>query len=146
MRVSEVMTRSCDSVRVRQRLKNVAVRMLDNDIGALFINDYKAQVAGITTDRDITIRAVARGAEASDQVAPYMSRDVISCYEDDDLETAIQIMEEQQIRRLLVCNDNDEPVGMLAQADIARALGRAPLTGEMLQMISEPDQTGRPAH
>jgi predicted transcriptional regulator len=67
-----------------------------------------------------------------------MSRDVISCYEDDDLESAAKIMEEQQIRRLMVCDHNDQPVGMLSQADIARALGRAPLTGEMLRNISEP--------
>ncbi|HEX5512998.1 MAG TPA: CBS domain-containing protein, partial [Gammaproteobacteria bacterium] len=63
---------------------------------------------------------------------------VISCYEDDDLESAAKIMEEQQIRRLMVCDHNDQPVGMLSQADIARVLGRAPMTGEMLRNISEP--------
>lgn len=146
MRVNEVMTRNCDAVRVGETLQNAARRMREENIGALFVNDDNAQVTGIITDRDIAIRAVADAAAATDTVGDYMSRDVIACYEDDDIETAIQIMEEQQIRRLMVCNDNDEPVGMLAQADIARALGRAPLTGEMLQSISEPGGEDRAAH
>lgn len=137
MHVNEIMTRSCSAVRISETLQNAAQRMREQDIGALFVNDDNAQVAGIITDRDIAIRAVAEAAAPTDQVGDYMSRDVITCYEDDDLETAIQIMEEQQIRRLMVCNDRDEPIGMLSQADIARALGRAPLTGELLQSISE---------
>lgn len=138
MRVSEAMTRHCEAVKASDSLRQAAQRMRDKDIGALFVNDDSGQVAGIITDRDITVRAVAEAASADSDVSRYMSRDVISCYEDDDLEQAARIMEEQQIRRLMVCNHNDEPVGMLAQADIAQALGRAPLTGEMLRDISRP--------
>ena|SRR5690625_1641356 len=146
MRVSEVMTRGCDTVRINETLQNAAERMREKDIGALFVNDEKAQVAGIITDRDIAVRAVATAADASDMVGAYMSRDVITCYENDDIDAAVKIMEDQQIRRLLVCNDKDEPVGMLAQADIARALGRAPLSGEMLQSISRPEDESRVSH
>jgi len=138
MRVSEVMTRGCEAVRMDDNLQNAAQRMRDQDIGALFINDESGQVTGIITDRDIAVRAIAAGADASSRIADFMSRDVISCYEDDDLEAAANIMEEQQIRRLLVCDEKEHPVGMLAQADVARALGRAPVTGEMLRNISEP--------
>lgn len=138
MRVSEAMTRNCEAVTLSDSLQNTAARMRDRDIGALFVNDDRGEVAGIITDRDIAVRAVAEAADASRPVSEYMSRDVISCYEDDDLEQAARIMEEQQIRRLMVCDHSDRPIGVLAQADLARALGRAPLTGEMLRDISEP--------
>jgi predicted transcriptional regulator len=138
MRVNEVMSRDCEAVKASESLRQAAQRMRDRDIGALFVNDDNGQVAGIITDRDIAVRAVAESASPDSQVSEYMSRDVISCYEDDDLEQAARIMEEQQIRRLMVCNHNDEPVGVLAQADLARALGRASLTGEVLREISQP--------
>lgn len=138
MRVSEAMTRNCESVKADESLRNAALRMRDNDIGALFVNDDSGQVAGIITDRDIAVRAVADAANPDQRVAEFMSRDVISCYEDDDLEQAARIMEEQQIRRLMVCNHDDQPVGVLAQADVALALGRAPLTGELLRDVSQP--------
>lgn len=138
MRVSEAMTLGCEAIRADESLQHAAQRMRDQDIGALFVNDERGQVAGIITDRDIAVRAVAAGASPEREVAEYMSRDVISCYEDDALETAAGIMEEQQIRRLMVCDAQDQPVGLLAQADIARALGRAPITGEMLRHISKP--------
>lgn len=138
MRVSEAMTRNCEAVKASETLREAAQRMRERDIGALFVNDDDDQVAGIITDRDIAVRAVADGAGADRCCRDYMSRDVVSCYEDDDLEQAARTMEEQQIRRLMVCNHDDQPVGVLAQADVARALGRAPLTGEMLRDISMP--------
>lgn len=118
MRVSEAMTRHCEAVKASDSLRQAAQRMRDKDIGALFVNDDSGQVAGIITDRDITVRAVAEAASADSEVGRYMSRDVISCYEDDDL----------------------------AQADIAQALGRAPLTGELLRDISRPSDLHSQQH
>ena len=138
MQVSEVMTLGCETIGAGESLQAAAQRMRDQDIGALFVSDDSGQVIGIITDRDITVRAVAAGVDAGSEVSQFMSRDVISCYQNDALETAANIMEEQQIRRLMVCDEQDQPVGMLSQADIARVLGRAPLTDEMLRHISEP--------
>jgi len=138
MRVSEAMTRDCEAVKMNESIQSAARRMREKDIGALFVNDDSGKVAGIITDRDIAVRAVAEGADMSAEVSRYMSKDVIHCYEDDDLQDAIRKMESEQIRRLMVCNRRDQPVGMLAQADIARALGRAPVTGEVLRGISKP--------
>jgi predicted transcriptional regulator len=138
MRVSEAMSRDCQAVRSNQSLREAAQQMRDHDIGMLFVNDDQGRVAGLITDRDIAVRAVAEGRDANSQVSDFMTRDVLSCYEDSDLEEAVQLMEEQQVRRLLICNRSDEPIGVLAQADVAQALGRAPLTGEALREISKP--------
>ena len=138
MRVSEAMTRDCEAVQMNDSLRDVARRMRDSDIGMMFVNDEQGKVAGLITDRDIAVRAVAEGRGADDKVSEFMTRDIISCYEDAELEEAARMMEDQQIRRLMICNRNDEPVGVLAQADVAQALGRAPLTGEVLREISKP--------
>lgn len=138
MRVDEAMTRDCQAVRSNQSLRDAAQQMRDHDIGMLFVNDDQNRLAGLITDRDIAVRAVADGKDANAPVSDFMTRDLISCYEDSDLEEAVQIMEEQQVRRLLVCNRRDEPVGVLAQADVAQVLGRDPLTGEALREISSP--------
>lgn len=139
MRVSEAMTRHCEAVGMNESIRAAAQRMREKDIGALFVSDDKGGISGIITDRDIAVRAVADGADANAQVGRYMTKDVISCFEDDDLEDAIRTMEDQRIRRLMMCDRNKRPVGMLSQADIARVLGRrARLAGEVLHEISQP--------
>lgn len=138
MRVSEAMTRDFEAVRMHASLREVARQMRDKDIGMMFVNDEQGRVAGLITDRDIAVRAVAEGRGADEKASEFMSRDIITCYEDEDLEEAARLMEEQQVRRLMVCNRQDTPVGVLAQADVAQALGSAGLTGEVLQEISRP--------
>lgn len=138
MRVSEAMTRDCQAVGMNESLREAAKRMRDSDIGMIFVNDDQGRVAGLITDRDIAVRAVADGKGAEEKVSQFMTRDIVSCYEDADLEEAARMMEEQQVRRLLIRNRRDEPVGVLAQADLAQAMGRAPLTGEVVRDISKP--------
>lgn len=138
MRVSEAMTRECQAVKASESLKSAAQIMRDQDIGALFVNDDSGKVKGIITDRDIAVRAVASAAGPDTAISRFITEDVIACHEDDDLEEAARMMEDQQVRRLMVCNRNEEPTGVLAQADVARALGRSELTGELLQEVSKP--------
>lgn len=137
MQVKDAMTRDCEVVSADSSVREAAQRMRDKDIGMVLVRDEKGEYCGILTDRDIAIRAVADGKQADAPVQQFMTRDVERCYEDSQLEQAAQIMEDKQIRRLLICNRQDEPVGVLATADVARALGRS-LTGAMLKEISQP--------
>lgn len=62
-------------------------------------------------------------------------------YEDDDVEDAAQVMEEKQIRRLVVLNRNQELAGILSLADLSREVGDEELSGEVLKNVSEPSST-----
>ena len=118
--VREVMTRNVESARPDMTVKEVAQIMKDRNIGSLPVADQR-RVAGLITDRDITIRIVAEGRDASStRVADVMSRDVVSVKENDQLENAERLMHDRQLRRLPVVNEQGELTGYLAMARIAR--------------------------
>lgn len=146
MQVKEAMTRGCEALRSDDTLQHAAQCMRDRDIGAVFINDEGGKPIGVITDRDIAVRAVADEADPQAQLGRFMSKDLVSCFEDQSLEEAGRLMEQQQLRRLLVCDRAGRPLGVLAQADVARALGRSELAGEILEEISRPGGTHSQAH
>lgn len=92
----------------------------------------------IVTDRDIVCRAVAIGLGPDAPVTACMSREPLTCRTTDTLYEAIELMMQQQVRRLVVLNLDGTPVGMLAQADVAAAMASYGLAGELLQRLSRP--------
>jgi CBS domain-containing protein len=67
-----------------------------------------------------------------------MTKDVLSCSSDSEVEDACELMEKRQVRRLLVTGDDDCPVGIVSLGDIALCL-RESKSGEVLKKVSEPD-------
>jgi CBS-domain-containing membrane protein len=72
-------------------------------------------------------------------VQEVMSRDLVTCREDDDVDTAFQAMANYQIRRIPVVNDRNEIIGIIAQADIATRVEEPKKTAEVVEEISQPD-------
>jgi CBS domain-containing protein len=72
------------------------------------------------------------------RVEEVMTREVLSCPSDADVEEACVLMEKRQIRRLLVTGEDDSPVGIVSLGDIALCL-RENQSGEVLKKVSEPD-------
>lgn len=95
-------------------------------------------VVGIVTDRDIAIRVVAEQRDYySTHVADVMSKDVVTCKEDDDYDQAIAAMKEHQIRRIPVVDAGKGLVGIVAMADVSRQ-AEPRIIGEAMEEISEP--------
>jgi CBS domain-containing protein len=93
-------------------------------------------LVGIITDRDITCRVVAdRHRAEKTKVADVMSKGIAYCFDDDDLITAIHLMEQNRIRRIPVLDREEHLVGVLSLTDVAR---HAPhrLTAEILEAAS----------
>jgi CBS domain-containing protein len=91
------------------------------------------------TDRDITVRGIARGCDPlSTRVRDVMTHEVIHCYEDEDAEAAERLMQTCQVRRVLVVNRDQHLVGILSLGDLAAESGNPQRVGEILQDISEP--------
>ena len=108
--------------------------MQEHDIGSVPIGEND-RLVGMVTDRDIVCRGVAAGKNLDNLKArDVMSEGIFYCREDADLE-AVQIMEEKQIRRLPVIDQNKRMVGILALGDISNA-GPRNLSGEVLQAVS----------
>src|SRR4029450_1986600 len=91
------------------------------------------------TDRDIAIRAVADGRDPTrTRVSDAMTPEVCYCFDDDDVEEAPELMEDRQIRRLLVMDHNKHAVGIVSLGDLATRAHDDMLTGEVLECVSEP--------
>jgi CBS domain-containing protein len=93
----------------------------EEDVGSLPIVEDGARLVGMLTDRDIALRVVGRGLDPEDtRVGEVASSEVVSLTPDDDLDEALRLMTRAQVRRLPIVVRDNELVGMLAQADVAR--------------------------
>ncbi len=78
-------------------------------------------IEGILTDRDIVVRAVARGKNINtEKVKDYMTTDVCSVREDDETYRAADMMREKNVNRLLVNDQKGHPCGILSFGRILR--------------------------
>jgi CBS domain-containing protein len=139
MKLGSIMTGGIESVRPQATLAEAAKKMASQDIGSLPVCAEQHKVIGIITDRDITVRAVARGMDPNQtRVEEVMTREVLSCSSEADVEQACALMEKRQVRRLLVTGEDDSPVGIVSLGDIALCL-RESQSGEVLRKVSEPE-------
>ena len=139
MQLSDILSRDVETLAPDQTIREAAQRMRSLDVGAMPVCDG-SHLLGMITDRDITIRAIADGRDpAQTPVRDAMTPDVQYVFESDDVRKAAQIMEDRQIRRLPVVNQEKRLVGIVSLGDIART-GDDRLSGEALQQISDPNQ------
>jgi CBS domain-containing protein len=116
--IREVMTSSVDTVRPTDPVAEAASKMRTQDVGALVVVDERQNVCGIVTDRDIAIRAVAEGKDATATVGEVISRDLTTLSPDDTVEHAVRLMRDRSVRRLPVVVDG-RPVGIVSIGDLA---------------------------
>ena len=141
MKLSEIMTRDVVVLQPDDSLQSAAKKMRDRDIGFLPVCDGE-DLIGVISDRDITIRALADGMDVNIMLGrDLMTSPAIYCFDDQDVSEAAQIMEENQIRRLVVLNREDNRlVGVVSLGDLARNAA-ADRSGRVLQKVSEPNDT-----
>jgi CBS domain-containing protein len=135
MKVKDVMHQGAEWVSPETALSDIAQRMRDLDIGAIPVGEND-RLIGMVTDRDITCRGVANG-QATDKLTArdVMSKGIFYCNDSEELEDALRIMEQKQVRRLPVINDKKRMVGMLSIGDIGDAAPHE-LTGEVVASVS----------
>jgi CBS domain-containing protein len=138
VKIRDIMTPDVEYVWPDDTLQEAAVKMKDLDVGTLPVCD-RARVVGILTDRDVTVRAVAEGRDPrSTRVRDIMTKDIIYCYDDEDEEAATRLMQERQVRRILILNRGRRLVGIVSLGDLAAETGDPQRIGEILQDVSEP--------
>lgn len=142
MLVRDIMTRNPETLPSSGTIKQAAEKMRTLDVGFIPVKDER-DVIGLVTDRDIAIRAVAEGKDPSrTKVSEIMTKDVRSCDEETDVKEAARIMQENQIRRLVVRNHQGECVGILSLGDLAVDADER-VAGQIIQDISSPSEPKR---
>ena len=132
MLLREIMTTQVEVVHPEATLKEAAQKMKARDVGPIPVCDGD-RLQGMLTDRDITIRATAEGRDPNTTKArEVMSPDVVYCFDDQDVHVAADLMEEKQIRRLVVLNRDKRLVGIVSLGDLATQTGDAELESEEL--------------
>ena len=136
MKIKEIMSPDVRIASPKDTLQQAAQLMEQMDCGILPVGEDD-RLVGMVSDRDITIRAVARG-KAPDRctVGEVMSNDIKYVYDDETLEDASRNMSELQIRRLPVLNRKKRLVGIVSLGDLA--LNAKDNAGKALKDVSQP--------
>jgi CBS domain-containing protein len=134
--VSDIMSTDVQVVGPQETLRGAAQLMRDLDVGALPVCDGR-RLLGMLTDRDITVRAVAIGLDASKVcVSDVMTDDLEFCTIEQDVHDLMRMMGEKQVRRLPVVDAERNLVGIVSLGDLATR--QSANTDQTLREISEP--------
>lgn len=136
-KLKEVMSPDVKVISPDATIREAAQKMSDGDFGMMPVGENDRMIGAIS-DRDIAIRAVAEGKDASTKVREVMSEGICWAYEDDSVEEAAKIMSERQIRRLPVVNRDKRLVGIVALGDFAVESSEIKPAAEALSEISKP--------
>jgi predicted transcriptional regulator len=136
MLVKEVMTPKPEIISVNASLREAAKKMKALDVGFLPVEEQDHSITGIVTDRDIALRGVAEKKDPSKtRVKDIMSHNVVTCPENADIQDAVQAMEKNKVRRLIITDSSGKPAGIISIGDIATHAEK--ISGEIFRSLSE---------
>ena len=139
----EVMTSNPACCVPNDAAAHAAELMKSGNVGSIPVveSEQSRKLVGIVTDRDLALKIVAGALDAkSTKVQAVMTRSVVTCLADDDLQKALDAMTQHQLRRIPVVDRENKVVGIIAQADVATRVDQPEKTAEMLKGISEASQ------
>ena len=133
--IRELMTENPRTVSPGDTIQDAAKIMRDEDTGVVPITEGE-NLVGVITDRDIAIRAIAEGKNGQTPVREVASQDLVTIDPQQELDEALRLMAQHQVRRLPVVEEDGRLVGIVSQADVARH-GDDARTGQVVEQISE---------
>jgi len=137
---NEVMTKNPVCCVPNDTVSKVAQLMKSKDFGSVPIveNEQTKKLVGIVTDRDLAVKIVAEGRDPkSTKAEEVMTRKVVTCRAEDDLQKALDAMSEHRLRRIPVVDNNNGIVGIIAQADVATRVDQPEKTAAVVRGISQ---------
>ncbi len=136
---SEVMTRDPVFCVPGETADWAAQLMKREDVGSIPVVESlrDRKIVGIVTDRDLAMKVVAEGRDPKKaRVGDLMSRDPFTCAESDDIDDAIELMSERQVRRIPIVDGSKKLVGIVSQADVATQCDDPEKAGHLVEEIS----------
>lgn len=145
MKLHDIMTSEVEVIEPQSTVRAAAQKMKELDVGLIPVCDGD-RLRGMLTDRDITVRAVAEGKNPTEvRVEEVMTPEVIYAREDQSLEEGADLMERNQIRRLIILDRHKKMVGIVSLADLAVKTGQKNVTSEVTERVSYPAEPEREA-
>jgi len=135
MKVENCMSRPVEYVTPDQTVEDAARLMAEIDAGFLPVVDH-GEIVGVVSDRDIAIRAIGCGDGPETNVTEVMSRNVICCHANDEVEIVLDSMGSNQVRRLPVVDEEEHFVGIVSLSDLTDVSARE--SGKALNQIARP--------
>ncbi len=138
MNAKDIMTASPECCSAGDSIKDVARLMRDNDCGVVpILADDTAKVVGIVTDRDLAIRGYAEGKGPDASVGDLMTASPVCCNANDNIRDVEKAMAEHQVRRVPIVDERGRCIGIVAQADLARAAKDNGVTEREIAIVVE---------
>ncbi|MEP6491557.1 MAG: CBS domain-containing protein [bacterium] len=141
MKIHDIMTKNPSCVTADSTVSEAALLMLHEDVGIVPVVDAvdRSQLIGVITDRDIAIRCVADGKDGSCRVGDAMSSDnVATCSENDEIDTVIDAMRAEKVRRIPIVDERGSLVGIVSQADVLLKTYDGQRAEQAIEAISKP--------
>lgn len=139
MKACDIMTSDPVCVRPEDSAETAAKLMRSQHVGPVPVVDHRNRLVGIVTDRDLAIKVVAEGRNPQiTKVAEVMSRDPYTGRPGADVEQVIQTMEEHQVRRVPIVDQDRRLIGIVSQADVATRMRQPAKVAEAVEEISRP--------
>ncbi|HET7275534.1 MAG TPA: CBS domain-containing protein [Longimicrobiaceae bacterium] len=145
IRAADIMTEDPQTVSPDDTIMDVAKKMKSLNVGIIpVVEDQKnKRLKGVITDRDIAVRAVAEGKDGKAKVSDCMTSDVETCNKNDSVESVLELMKRERVRRVPITDREGRLVGIIAQADLAVDFGesrpdREWMVEDTIERISEP--------
>lgn len=140
MLVKQIMTEDPTCCSAATPIVDIAQLMVKDDCGCIPVLDEKRKPIGVITDRDIICRAVAQRKNPLELSArDCMTTACVTVSPDADVEDCCELMETNQIRRVVVVDAGGACCGMVSQADFATT--EQDSTDEILRAVSRPTDT-----
>ena len=147
MKAKDLMTRTPACCTPNDTARDAARTMRETDCGLIPIVESRdsRRVVGVVSDRDLAIRALAEGKSPDTPLRDLMTPTPECCRVDDDVRDVERTMADHQVRRVVIVDDAGDCVGIIAQADVARAAQRGrgqdvteQEVGLLVEVISQP--------
>ena len=144
MNISELMSKNPRTVSPDTPVSEAAQLMKEEDIGMVPViervggAETRGRLVGVITDRDIAIRTVAEGRASDSPVRDVMSSGVRTATPDDSVESVMELMGREQVRRVPIVDERGSLVGVVSQADLARKAKNEGRVERTVEQISQP--------
>lgn len=122
----------------------VAGEMRNRGIGFVPVADEHGRITGTITDRDLCIHVLGTGRGPDVAIGEVMNEGVVCCHPEDDLQEAERMMAEHQVQRIVIVDQDERAVGVISQADLARAEGDSRRTQTVFKAVHSPTPPASP--
>lgn len=143
-KVQDAMTANPTCCSPSTPLPEVAQKMVQADCGCIPVLDEGGKPVGVITDRDIACRAVAENKNPGTlTAADCMTGTCVVVRSDESLEDCCKRLEDNQIRRAVVVDEQGRCCGIIAQADIAKHASGSTAASVVKSVSQATDQPSR---